>query len=210
MKEANKPDPPSGISRRTFLQGVGTGVAATGLLTVVSPEDAEAQKASGNTVGPNPVKVTLAINGESHSVSVAPQHTLLEVMRDQLDITGPKEICDRGSCGGCTVLLDGEPVYACMMLAIDAAGKEVVTVEGLSKGDKLDPVQEAFVAHDAQMCGFCTPGFVMSVRALLNRNPNPSMDDVKQAVSGNLCRCGTYPRVFEAALAAAKTQRGEG
>ena len=108
------------------------------------------------------------------------------------------------------MLLDGEPVYACMMLAIDAAGKEVVTVEGLSKGDKLDPVQEAFVAHDAQMCGFCTPGFVMSVRALLNRNPNPSMDDVKQAVSGNLCRCGTYPRVFEAALAAAKTQRGEG
>ncbi|MDA0712184.1 MAG: 2Fe-2S iron-sulfur cluster-binding protein, partial [bacterium] len=130
------------------------------------------------------------------------------VMRQKLDITGPKPICERGSCGGCTVLVDKLPVYSCMMLAIDAVGKEITTVEGLVTNGEMDSVQKAFVAHDAQMCGFCTPGFVVSVRALLDRNPNPTLDDVKMAVSGNTCRCGTYPRVFEAALAAAKLERG--
>ena len=210
MKEQDKPEQASGISRRTFLQGMGAGAAATGLLTVaVPPNEAAAKQASGKTLGPNAAQMTLKINGTEHQVAVEPRHTLLDVVRNKLDVTGPKPVCDRGSCGGCTMMVNGEPVYACMMLAVDAAGKEITTVEGLSKEGQLDPVQTAFVQHDAQMCGFCTPGFVMSVRALLDRNPNPSMDDVKEAVSGNLCRCGTYPRVFDAALTAAKLQRGE-
>ncbi len=210
MEQQEKPTSSSGISRRAFLQGVSAGAAATGLLTVgVSPKIAEAKPAGSKTLGPRPVPITLKVNGTQHQVAVEPRQTLLDVVRNMLDITGPKPICERGSCGGCTVLLNGQPVYSCMMLALDAVGKEITTVEGLATGGKLDPVQTAFVQHDAQMCGFCTPGFVVSVRALLNRNPNPTLDDVKQAVSGNLCRCGTYPRVFEAALTAAKIQRGE-
>lgn len=204
----NKQEDGEGISRRAFLQGVSVGAAATGLLTVGAvPQTAEAQ--AGRTLGPRPVQVVLAVNGTKHTVAVEPRHTLLEVVRDKLGKTGAKPVCDRGACGGCTMLVDGQPVYACMMLAVDAVGKEITTVEGLEKDGKLDPVQTAFVQHDAQMCGFCTPGFVVSVRALLNRNQNPTLDDVKHAVSGNLCRCGTYPRVFEAALTAAKIQRGE-
>ena len=207
MKEQDKPDP-SGISRRRFLKGMGTGVAATGLLST-GLQTLEAEAAPARTLGPGAVEVTLKVNGAARKVAVEPRHTLLDVVRNRLDITGPKPICERGSCGGCTVLMDGQPVYSCMMLAVDAAGKEITTVEGLGNGEGLDPVQEAFVRHDAQMCGFCTPGFVMSVRALLNRNPNPTLEDVKAAVSGNICRCGTYPRVFEAALTAARMQRGE-
>lgn len=210
MKDEQKqPESTSGISRRTFLQGMGAGAAATSLLTVaVPPSTAEAQQTSGKTVGPKGAQVTLKINGKAHQVLIEPRHTLLDVMRQKLDITGPKPICERGSCGGCTVMIDKQPVYSCMMLAIDAVGKDITTVEGLAKDGKMDAVQEAFVQHDAQMCGFCTPGFVVSVRALLDRNPNPTLDDVKQAVAGNTCRCGTYPRVFEAALTAAKIQRG--
>ena len=208
MKEQDKPDQPSGISRRRFLQGMGTGVAATGLLST-SLKPVETEAASGNTLGPESVPISLTVNGVARTVAVEPRHTLLDVLRNKLDVTGPKEVCDRGACGGCTVLLDGQPVYACMMLAVDAAGKKITTVEGLAEGDRLDPVQKAFVAHDALMCGFCTPGFVISVRALLDRNPNPTPEDVKAAVSGNTCRCGTYPRVFEAALTAARIERGE-
>ena len=208
-KEPKLSEKESGISRRTFLQGMGAGATATGLLTVVvPPKTADAKQASGTTVGPNATQVTLKINGTEHQATIEPRHTLLDIMRQKLDITGPKPICERGSCGGCTVMIDKQPVYSCMMLAIDAVGKEITTVEGLSKDGELDPVQKAFVQHDAQMCGFCTPGFVVSVRALLDRNPNPTVDDVKNAVSGNTCRCGTYPRVFEAALTAAKLQRG--
>lgn len=208
-QEQEQPKEGSGISRRTFLQGMGAGAAATGLLTVVvPPKVVDARQAFGTTVGPGATQVTLKINGTEHQAAIEPRHTLLDVMRQKLDITGPKPICERGSCGGCTVLADNQPVYSCMMLAIDAVGKEITTVEALSKDGELDPVQKAFVQHDAQMCGFCTPGFVMSVRALLDRNPNPTLDDVKHAVSGNTCRCGTYPRVFEAALTAAKLERG--
>ncbi len=209
MKEQEKPDVSSGISRRQFLKGVGGGIAATSLLSAgIAPQEGEA--ASARTLGPGPVEVSLRVNGEVRKAEVAPRHTLLEVLRNQLDVTGPKPVCERGSCGGCTVLIDGEPVDSCMMLAVDAVGKEITTVEGLAKGDRLDPVQEAFIQHDAMMCGFCTSGFVISVKALLDRNPNPTLDEVKAAVSGNLCRCGTYPRVYEAALTAAKIKRGEG
>jgi aerobic-type carbon monoxide dehydrogenase small subunit (CoxS/CutS family) len=123
-------------------------------------------------------------------------------------LTGAKKICDRGECGGCTVLVNSETRYACMMLAIEAQGQEITTVEGLLQGDQLHPVQAAFVEHDALQCGFCTPGFVMSVAALLEKNPNPTLDDVREGVSGNTCRCGAYARIFEAALTAARRKRG--
>ena len=149
------------------------------------------------------------VTGKAYQTGVEPRHVLLDVLRKNLDITGPKPICERGACGGCSVLVDGETVNSCMMLAVDAVGMKITTVEGLADGDKLDPVQAAFIEHDALMCGFCTPGFLMSVRSLLDRNPNPNLNDVKEAVSGNTCKCGTYPRVFEAALKAARIQRGE-
>jgi xanthine dehydrogenase YagT iron-sulfur-binding subunit len=205
--EKSVSDPDSGISRRRFLTGVGTSVAATGLLTTIEPSTVEA--ARSNRMGPGTVSIKLSVNGKTYPTDVEPRHVLLDVLRKNLDITGPKPICERGACGGCTVLADGEPIYSCMMLAVDAVGKEIKTVEGLADGDDLDPVQEAFIEHDALMCGFCTPGFLMSVRALLDRNPSPSLDDVKSAVAGNTCRCGTYPRIFEAALTAARITRGE-
>ncbi|HAA78478.1 TPA: oxidoreductase [Candidatus Latescibacteria bacterium] len=205
--ETRQPERYSGISRRGFLKGVGTGAAATGLLTTIEPSTAEATRTKSH--GPGAMKLSLKVNGQVHRTEAEPRQVLLDVLRQNLDITGPKPICERGACGGCTVLVDGEPVYSCMMLAIDAVRKEITTVEGLADGEKLDPVQEAFIEHDALMCGFCTPGFLMSVRALIDRNPNPSLDDVKEAVAGNTCRCGTYPRVFEAALKAAKITREE-
>ena len=207
MQQKDKPEGPSGLSRRQFLKGVGGTVAATSLLP--GALSAAQGEAGPGRLGPGPVSLALNVNGSVRKVTAEPRHTLLDVLRNRLDLTGAKPICDRGSCGGCTVLVDGQPVYSCMMLAVDAVGKEITTIEGISDGQRLDPVQQAFVEHDALMCGFCTPGFVMSVKALLNRNPNPTLDDVKAAVSGNLCRCGTYPRVFEAALAAARMKRGE-
>jgi xanthine dehydrogenase YagT iron-sulfur-binding subunit len=209
VEEDQRREESSGVSRRDFLKGVSTGIAATGLITAGVP-GVGADAAEKGIIGPGPVSLTFKVNGRKRQVNVEPRHTLLEALRNQLDVTGPKPGCDRGSCGGCTVLLDGEPVYACMMLAVDVSGREVTTVEGIAQGDTLHPVQEAFIKHDALMCGFCTPGFVTSVKALLDRNPNPTLDDVKYAVAGNTCRCGTQPRIYEAAWAAARTQRGEG
>jgi xanthine dehydrogenase YagT iron-sulfur-binding subunit len=194
------------VSRRSFLQGMGTGLIGSALLGGAGLEKpGEAAPASGS-VGPGPTKITLTVNGREQTVQAEPRTTLANVLRNQLDLTGAKIVCDRGSCGACTVLMDGKPVYSCMLLALDAQGHKITTVEGLAKGERLDPVQAAFVDKDALMCGFCTPGFVLSVRALLNENPNPTLEQVKEACAGNLCRCGTYPRVFEAALAAAKKQ----
>jgi aerobic-type carbon monoxide dehydrogenase small subunit (CoxS/CutS family) len=154
------------------------------------------------------VTVTLRVNGRAHKVQVEPRVTLLRVLRNHLHLTGAKEVCDRGECGACTVLLDGKPVYACMMLAVDAEGHEITTVEGLAKGGKLHPVQEAFIEHDAMQCGFCIPGFIMAAAGLLNENKNPTLDEVKVALSGNICRCGVYPRIFAAVLDAAKRMQG--
>jgi xanthine dehydrogenase YagT iron-sulfur-binding subunit len=156
-----------------------------------------------STLGPGPVSITLKINGRSRSVKVEPRVTLLDVLRDRLDLTGSKKICDRGECGGCTVLLDGRPVYSCMLLAVDARGRSITTIEGIASGGELHPVQAAFVEKDALQCGFCTPGFVVASKALLDQNPGPDLDEVRQALAGHLCRCGTYPRVFEAVLSAA-------
>lgn len=199
------------VSRRNFLRGLGGSIATTAVLAT-GPESAEsAEQAVPEAKGKRlkgPVKVTLNVNGKTRTAEVEPRTTLLNTLRDRLDLTGSKKICDRGSCGGCTVLADGKPVYSCMMLAVDAQGKKIVTVEGLGTPDKMSPVQQAFVDKDALMCGFCTPGFVVACTALLQKNPNPTMADVKQACAGNICRCGTYPHVFAAALEAAKKSRG--
>jgi aerobic-type carbon monoxide dehydrogenase small subunit (CoxS/CutS family) len=159
------------------------------------------------TVGPDALTVKLDINGHEHSVTIEPRYTLAETLRDNLNLTGTKVVCDRGSCSACTVWIDKTPALACMTLAIDAVGRKITTIEGLSHGDTMHAVQAAFVKHDAMQCGFCTPGMVMSCAALLDRNPNPKLDDVKHAVSGNLCRCGTYPKVFAATLDVAQQRR---
>jgi aerobic-type carbon monoxide dehydrogenase small subunit (CoxS/CutS family) len=203
------------VTRRSFIKGASAGIAGAAVLggaaAVVEPEEAEAQGAL-QTMGPGPVKVTLNINGTNRTVEVEPRTTLVNVLRgvghvplppDQA-LTGAKIGCDRGSCGACTVLVDGKAVYSCMMLALDAQGRKITTVEGLAKGATLTAVQQEMVNKDGYQCGYCTPGFVMSLTGLLNENPNPGLEDVKMAVSGNTCRCGAYPRIFEAALAAAK------
>ncbi|MEJ2378772.1 MAG: (2Fe-2S)-binding protein [Pseudolabrys sp.] len=164
----------------------------------------EAQAAESDTTGPGPFPITLDVNDVPYAVSVTPATTLAEALRDVLDLTGTKIGCDRGACSACTVWLDGAPVASCMMLAIDVAARKVTTIEGLAQGGDLHPVQSAFIAHDAMQCGFCTPGLVMSCAALLEKNPKATEEDVTAAISGHLCRCGTYPHVIAAALEAAR------
>ena len=190
------------VSRRQFLKGsaitaAGTAVLNNGLL-------AQTGTPGSNAVGPGPVPITLRINGKAHQVSVEPRTSLAEVLRDSLHLTGTKVVCDRGSCSACTVLLDGMPVNSCMTFALDVGNREVTTIEGLGTPDRMHPVQAAFVEHDALQCGYCTPGMVMSTAALLKEKPNATEDDVRDAIRGNICRCGTYPKIFEAALAASR------
>lgn len=192
-----------GVSRRSFLKGAGITAAGTALLDGVQGLQSEASAARSGGVkefGPDPVAVTLHVNGKEHSLRIEPRTTLADALRIQLNMTGTKISCDRGACSSCTVLLDKMPVNSCMTLAIDAIGCQVTTIEGLGDGDQVHPVQAAFVRHDAMQCGFCTPGMVMSCAALLEKNPHPTEADVRYAVSGNLCRCGTYPKVFAATL----------
>lgn len=193
------------LTRRGFLKGAG--LAAAGAAIAESGIAAMAKESADSlnrAIGPGMVPVTLRINGQTKKISIEPRTTLAEALRYHVDMTGTKIVCDRGSCSACTVWMDGTPELACMTLALDAQGKEITTIEGLAKGDELHPVQEEFIEHDAMQCGFCTPGMIMSCAALLERKKNPSLADVKTAVSGNLCRCGTYPKVFDATLAAAK------
>ena len=191
------------ISRRSFLKTFGTSaaVAATAQVEAVAKEleKANAEK----LIGPGAVAVTLQVNGRPLKLQLEPRVTLLEALRNHAPLTGSKEVCDRASCGACTVLVDDTPVYSCSMLAIEAQGRQITTIEGLAQDGKLTPVQEAFIDRDALMCGYCTPGFIMSVTALLKKNPHPTADEVKHACSGNLCRCGTYPRILQAAFKAA-------
>ena len=198
------PHPPVGVSRRAFLKTMGIGAAVTGLVHG-APEGASA--AATTILGPDPVPLELTINGARATVTVEPRVTLLRALRNHLGLTGAKEVCERGACGGCTVLFDGEPICACLMLAVDAVGHKITTVEGLGSPEKLSPLQAAFVECDALQCGFCTPGFVVASTALLRKNPNPSLEEIKAGLAGNLCRCGTYPRIFAAVQQAAK-QRG--
>jgi carbon-monoxide dehydrogenase small subunit len=151
------------------------------------------------------MSIELRVNGKTHNVKVTGAQTLLEVLREQLNLTGAKEACGRGACGACTVLLDGRSVNSCMLLSIDAIGAEITTAEGLVKSDgTLDPVQRAFAEHDACQCGYCIPGFVVRSRALLNENPNPTLGQIKEGLSGNICRCAAYIRIFEAVKGAAE------
>jgi xanthine dehydrogenase YagT iron-sulfur-binding subunit len=196
------------ISRRSFLKSFGTSaaVAATAQVEAVARELEKA--AAENTVGPEPVPITLRVNGQPLKLRVEPRVTLLEALRNHANLTGAKEVCDRATCGACTVLLDDKPVYSCSMLALEAQGHDLTTIEGLAQNGRLTPVQEAFIEQDASMCGYCTPGFVMSVTALLRVNPHPTAAEVKHACAGNLCRCGTQPRIVEAALKAAGVPTG--
>jgi aerobic-type carbon monoxide dehydrogenase small subunit (CoxS/CutS family) len=198
--------PPEGVSRRDFLKGAGVAVS-TGLLTEPEIGTAAPQRPSG-VVGPGAVPITLQINGRAHSLQVEPRVTLLDALRNQLDLTGAKKVCDRGVCGACTVLMDGRPVYACNVLAIEAEGRHIQTIEGLGTPDNLHPVMAAFIEHDAQQCGFCTPGFVVACKAFLDKHPDPTLEDVERGLGGNLCRCGTYAGIRPAVLEAAKTLKG--
>jgi xanthine dehydrogenase YagT iron-sulfur-binding subunit len=192
------------VSRRAFLKTVSASSLAAGVL---SPAESDARAAPA-PVGPGAVPIKLTIDGKTHALSVEPRVTLLDTMRDRLDITGMKRVCDRGTCGACTVIVDGRTHYSCTLLAIDMQGVPIRTVEGLTKGTVLHPVQEAFCKHDGLMCGFCTPGFVVSAVALLEKTPSPTADQAKAALSGNICRCGTYTRVLEAVLDTEGVPRG--
>jgi aerobic-type carbon monoxide dehydrogenase small subunit (CoxS/CutS family) len=195
-----------GITRRGFLKGAGVTAAGTALLEGVQSFHSQALAATHSDVkeyGTEAVAIKLHVNGKERTLSVEPRTTLADALRIQAGMTGTKVSCDRGACSSCTVWLDKVPVNSCMTLALDAVGHQVTTIEGLSSGDQLHPVQAAFVRHDAMQCGFCTPGMVMSCASLLENNPHPSEADVRYAVSGNICRCGTYPKVFAATLDAA-------
>jgi len=198
------------LSRRSFLTVSGAGAAGAAMLDKTIPDlfAADAEAAENLLQEPGSFRTTLHVNDVPRQVSIEPRITLVEVLRGPLELTGTKIGCDRGACSACTVWLDGVPVASCMLLAIDVGDRKVTTIEGLAKGEELHPLQAAFIAHDAVQCGFCTPGLVMSCAALLNRNPNPSLDDVKAATGGHLCRCGTHPHVFAATLDAATTRKG--
>jgi xanthine dehydrogenase YagT iron-sulfur-binding subunit len=197
-------------SRRKFLKGVGIAGAGAAIADQLWTEaEAKPETQAKPNVMSGEGKVVLDVNGEQRTVEVEPRTTLLNALRNHLEpaVTGPKLVCDMGTCGACTVLIDDKPVYSCLVLAVDAANKKITTAEGLGTPEKPNAVQAAFVEHDALMCGFCTPGFVTTISAYLKKHPNPSLDEVREACKGNFCRCGTYPRVFEAALAAAKSSQ---
>jgi xanthine dehydrogenase YagT iron-sulfur-binding subunit len=198
--------PANGFSRRGFIRGVGigTGALGSGLLVETGAEAA----AAGSVAGPGVVPVTLKINGKPYDLKIEPRVTLIDALRNYLDHTGAKKVCDRATCGACTVIMDGKVVYSCTVLAIDAQGKDIQTIEGISQNGKMHPVSAAFVNHDAQQCGYCTPGFVMAMKGYLDKHPNPTYEDVQKGLGGNLCRCGTYVGVRKAALEAAKEMRG--
>jgi xanthine dehydrogenase YagT iron-sulfur-binding subunit len=199
------------MSRRAFVKGAAISTMGTVLLDGLSgPAHAEDLSAEMRVLGPGPVPLPLSVNGRRLVVRADAGMTLADVLRQALGLTGTKIGCDRGACSACTVWVDGEVVASCMTLAFDVRGKQITTIEGLAQGGKLHPVQQAFVDHDALQCGFCTPGMVMSCAALVERNPNCTLEDVKAAVSGHLCRCGTYPNIFMATLAAAGQKTGQG
>jgi xanthine dehydrogenase YagT iron-sulfur-binding subunit len=193
-----------GISRRGFIQLVGAGALATTLADVGKPLPSGAADV---TEKGEMVHVSLQVNGRRHRFKVESRWSLLDVLREKLGLTGPKLGCGRGECGACTVLIDGKPRYACLTLALEAEGKVITTVEGLLKGDELGPVQKAFLEHDALQCGYCTPGQIMAAEGLLRVNPNPSPQEIRLGMSGNLCRCGSYAHIFKAVEQAAKLKR---
>ena len=195
---------PHGVSRRGFITSVGTGALGAVVATRGAAAEAPAPAAGEQTA------ISLVVNGQRRKMQVEPRWTLLYVLRERLGLTGSKPGCERGECGACTVLIDGVARYACMTLAVEADGHEVTTIEGLLNGEELGPVQQAFAAEDALQCGYCTPGQVMAAEALLRANPAPSTDEIRVAMSGNLCRCGTYPHITKAVRRAAAARQGGG
>lgn len=194
-----------GISRRGFLQVMGVGAVGSAATFGVSTGSAtEIMEPGENT------RIKLLVNGRRHRLLVEPRWSLLFVLREKLGLTGTKAGCERGECGACTILINGQPRYACMILAVEAEEKEITTVEGLMKGEELGPVQQAFVEHDAFQCGYCTSGQIMSVEGLLRSNPEPSPDEIRHGISGNLCRCGTYEHIFRATRRASELRRSKG
>jgi len=196
----------SGLSRRDFLKITGVSAAAplmagAAAIAIEAPADAAIQ-------GPGKVPITLNINEKKYNAQLEPRVTLLDALRDQFELTGAKRVCDRGTCGACTVLMDGKAVYSCSVLAIDAQSKAITTVEGLGQPGSLHPVQQAFIDNDAQQCGFCTPGFVVACKAFLDQHPHPTLEEIKHGLSGNFCRCGTYAGVRLAVMQAAKAGKG--
>ena len=209
-KKPNKPEDPSsqnkpGVSRRDFLKISGVTAAVPLVAQATALAEAEEKVA---VQGPGKAPVTLTVNGKKLSAQLEPRVTLLDALRDEFDLTGAKRVCDRGVCGACTVLMDGKAVYACAILAIDAQGRQISTVEGLGEPGKLHPIQQAFVDNDAQQCGFCTPGFVMATKAFLDQHPHPTPEQIKTGMGGNFCRCGTYAGMRAAVMQAAKSGKG--
>jgi xanthine dehydrogenase YagT iron-sulfur-binding subunit len=199
--------PPAGFTRRGFIATIGTGAVAAGIAAT-----GEAEAAPGATLPPGAemVPVTLQVNGRTHRLLVEPRWSLLFVLRERLGLTATKLGCERGECGVCTVLVDDKTRYSCMMLALEAEGKTITTLEGLMNGEELGIVQKAFVEQDAYQCGYCTPGQIVAVEGLLRANPTPTIDDIRLGVSGNLCRCGAYAHIFKAAERAAEMKKQEG
>ena len=191
------------LSRRNFLKGVSRG-AVTAAVVPASITSAKAIKEPPDeSEGIEKGSVNLRVNGKNFKFEVEAKETLVDTLRMRLNLTGTKIMCDNGSCGACTVILDGMPVYSCMTLTMDVNNREIKTIEGLTSGRKLNPVQEAFIEKDGLQCGFCTPGQIMTATALLSKNSNPTLDEVRHGMSGNLCRCGAYPKIFESVLTAA-------
>jgi len=195
----------SGLSRRGFLKASGISLSVPLVLghRVVTAAGAEVK-----VFGPGKAPIVLTVNGQKRTAEVEPRVTLLEALRNDLDLTGAKRVCDRGTCGACTVIMDGKAVYSCSVLAIEAQGHAITTVEGLSQGERLHPVQQAFIDNDAQQCGFCTPGFVVASKAFLDKHPRPTAEQIEKGLSGNLCRCGTYIGVRAAVMQAATGRKG--
>ena len=198
-----------GLSRRDFLRGTGAAAATAALADATLAPVAEAAPArlEAAAIGPGPVRFTLDVNDAQWTTNVEPRVTLLDALRNYLNVTGCKRVCDRGTCGACTVMVDGKPVYSCTMLALEAQGKKIKTAESLISGDKLDAVPAAFVQHDAQQCGFCTPGFVVAMRAAFDKNPKATPAEIEEALSGNICRCGTYQQMRDAIVALCQAQQ---
>ncbi len=194
---AHKPESGGGVTRRDFMKISGIGVAVP---LILGPTVVQAAGEDVTVYGPGKAPITLLVNGKKLTAQLEPRVTLLDALRETFDLTGAKRVCDRGVCGACTVLMDGKPVYACSILAIDAQGAKITTIEGLAEGDALTPLMQSFIDHDAQQCGFCTPGFVVATTHFLQQHPNASPDDIRRGLSGNFCRCGTYDGIRAVAL----------
>lgn len=192
-------------TRRNFLKGFGSGALSTAVVPKLLVQDAYSLQTKGGKVPLySKKKITLTINKKKYVLVVEPRETLLYVLRERLKLTGTKESCNAGECGSCTVIMDGRTVYSCMILAIEAEGSKITTIEGLLDGEELHPIQKAFVDNDAMQCGYCTPGQIMSAKAFLDKKPNPTAKEIKRAMSGNLCRCVSYPHILNAVMDASK------